>query len=61
MPGENCSILYCSSSRSEKYNGVSIWKLLAQSNEVKKKWRGELEAIILRECDGCQFENTSGK
>ena len=47
MPGANCSIFGCSSSRKSK--GCSIFKLPASSNDFNKKWRGDLLNVIRKE------------
>lgn len=49
MPGENCSIYNCSTSRKNK--GISIWKLPTPNNDFNKKWREDLISVILRDRD----------
>lgn len=47
MPGDNCSIFGCSTSRKEK--GVSIWKIPAPKDEATAEWRKKLIGIVLRD------------
>lgn len=47
MPGANCSILYCPTSR--RHKDISIFKVPLPNNEVNKKWRGELINIITKD------------
>jgi len=37
MPGDNCAVFGCGSSRRTK--GIGIWKLPAPRNDEYKKWR----------------------
>ena len=47
MPGANCSIFGCSSSRKSK--GCSIFKLPAPNNDFNKKWWGDLLNVIKKD------------
>ena len=47
MPGENCCIVGCGTSRREK--NVGIWKLPTPSTPARAKWREELLRIITRD------------
>ena len=47
MPGSNCSIFGCSTSR--KTTGVSIFKVPGGNDEFNTKWRKNLVHIITRE------------
>ena len=47
MPGANCSIFGCSTSRREK--GVSLFKLPVAKDLFSTKWREELVSIITRD------------
>ena len=49
MPGANCSIYGCSSSRRKKYKGVSIFKLPSAKDPVTEKWRKEIMNVITRD------------
>ena len=40
MPGDNCAVFGCGSSRRTK--GLGIFKLPAPSNDSRKKWRRDL-------------------
>ena len=46
MPGANCSIFGCSTSRKSK--GCGIFKLPAPSNEFNKKWKDDILNIITK-------------
>jgi len=39
MPGDNCAVFGCGTSRRTK--GVGIWKLPALKDEAHKRWRAE--------------------
>jgi hypothetical protein len=39
MPGDNCAVFGCGTSRRTK--GIGIWKLPAPKDEAHKKWRDE--------------------
>lgn len=47
MPGANCSVFGCSTSR--KDSGISLFKLPAPKDEAHKKWRGDLLCVITRD------------
>ena len=47
MPGANCSIKGCSTSRRTK--GKSIFKIPKASNVTQEKWRNELVNVITRD------------
>ena len=47
MPGENCAIYGCSSSRRNK--GISLWKLPTPNTDFNKKWRADLLNIVLKD------------
>lgn len=47
MPGENCSVYGCGTSR--KHKGVSIWKLPSASNSFNSEWRAKLLNLITRD------------
>ena len=51
MPGDNCTVFGCGSSRGIK--GTGIWKLPAAKDDTHKKWRDEWpkEIIGTREID----------
>ena len=46
MPGANCTIFGCSTSRKTK--GCGIFKLPAPTSEFNKKWRADLLNIITK-------------
>ena len=46
MPGENCVIFGCSTSK--RHKGVSIFKVPSPNNDVNKKWNSDLISIITR-------------
>ncbi|XP_066925034.1 uncharacterized protein [Clytia hemisphaerica] len=46
MPGSNCCIVGCGSSR--RIKGIGIFKLPKATNEVNKQWRDDILGIILR-------------
>ena len=47
MPGANCSIFGCSTSRSK--TGIGIFKVPLPTTDFNKKWRQELIAIITKD------------
>ena len=47
MPGANCSVIQCGSSRRTK--GISLFKLPSPKTEALKTWRKELLIIITRD------------
>ena len=47
MPGENCAIVGCSTSR--RHKGISIFKVLLPNNEFNKKWNRDLINIITKD------------
>ena len=47
MPGANCSVKGCSTSRRTK--GISIFKISKASNVTQEKWRNELMNVITRD------------
>lgn len=47
MPGANCSIYNCSTSR--RHSGLGIFKLPAPKDEFNKKWREQLLNIVIRD------------
>ena len=47
MPGENCAIVGCSTSR--KHKGISIFKVPLPNNEFNKKWNRDLINIITKD------------
>ena len=47
MPGANCSVIQCGSSRKTK--GISVFKLSSPKTEALKTWRKELLSIITRD------------
>ena len=47
MPGANCSIYGCSTSR--RHKGVSIFKIPASNDSFNTSWRKNLIAIILKD------------
>ena len=50
MPGANCSVFGCTTSRRKKYKGVSIFKLPSSSKSPSnKKWRNEILNIITKD------------
>ena len=49
MPGANCSIFDCSTSR--RHKDISIFKLPAPGTDpVKEKWRKQLINVITKDC-----------
>lgn len=47
MPGANCSIFGCNTSR--RHKDISIFRLPSAKNELSKKWRAELINIVTRD------------
>ena len=47
MPGENCAIVGCSTSR--RHKGISIFKVPLPNNELNKKWNRDLINIITKD------------
>ena len=47
MPGANCAIVNCSSSRKDK--GVGIFKVPTGKDDESKKWRAEMLNIITKD------------
>ena len=47
MPGENCAIFGCSTSRRHKC--ISIFKVSSPTNDANKKWSNELINVIIRD------------
>ena len=47
MPGANCSIYNCCTSR--RHSGLGIFKLPAPKDEFHKKWREQLLNIVTRD------------
>ena len=47
MPGANCSIFGCSSSR--RNSNIGIFKLPTPKDEFHKKWREQLLAVVTRD------------
>ena len=47
MPGENCSVYGCSTSR--RHKGVPIWKLPTASSPFNAKWRADLLCKVTKE------------
>ena len=47
IPGENCAIFGCSTSRRNK--GISIFKVPLPNNEFNKKWNRDLINIITKD------------
>ena len=47
MPGANCSVKGCSTSRRTK--GISILKIPKASNKTQEEWRNELVNLIMRD------------
>ena len=47
MPGENCAIFGCPTSR--RHASISIFKVPLPNNEVNKKWGSELINIITKD------------
>ena len=48
MPGDNCSIYGCETSRSRKNKGISIFKLPAPTIAFNKEWRSKLLNIVTK-------------
>ena len=48
MPGENCSIYGCSTSRYKKYKGIPIIKVPGGSDEFETEWRNDIVAVVLQ-------------
>ena len=46
MPGANCSIESCHTSRRQKYKGISIFKIPSATNDSKAEWREKLINVI---------------
>lgn len=49
MPGDNCSIYGCGTSRSKKYKGVGIFKIPSGVDSFNTKWREQLLNIVTRD------------
>lgn len=49
MPGANCSIYNCYTSRTEKFKGVAIFKVPAGKDEFNSNWREKLICIITKD------------
>lgn len=47
MPGANCSIYGCSTSR--RHSDISIFKIPSPNNDFTKKWRNELVNIVTKD------------
>ena len=47
MPGENCAISDCKTSRRDK--GVAFFKIPKEKNEFTKKWASELINIVTKD------------
>ena len=47
MPGANCSILNCNTSR--KHKGISIFKVPSEDDDFNKQWRENLVKIITKD------------
>ena len=47
MPGVNCSVKGCSTSRRTK--GISIFKIPKASNVTQEEWRNEMVSVITRD------------
>ena len=47
MPGANCAIVNCSSSRKDK--GVGIFKVPTGKDDESEKWRAEMLNIITKD------------
>ena len=47
MPGKNCVIFGCSTSRSRK--GIGIFKVPTLTNDANKKWSNDLISVITRD------------
>ena len=48
MPGDNCSIYGCGTSRSKKYKGVGIFKVPSGEDPFNTKWREQLIHVVTR-------------
>lgn len=49
MPGANCAIFGCTTSRRKKYQGLSIFKLPVAKDQESSKWRSEILNIITKD------------
>ena len=47
MPGANCSVFGCSTSRKSK--GIGIFKLPAPTTDFNKQWRADLVNIVTKD------------
>ncbi len=49
LPGANCSIFGCHTSRNKKYQGISIFKVPVVKDESNTSWRGRLIHVITKD------------
>ena len=49
MPGDNCSIVGCSVSRSKKYKGIGIYRVPTGENSFDKQWREKLINVVTKD------------
>ena len=49
MPGANCAIYRCGTTRRSKYEGVGIFKVPSVEDKEKAEWRSELTGQILKD------------
>ena len=49
MPGANCAIYGCGTTRRPKYKGIGIFKVPSVQDKEKAEWRSELTGQILKD------------
>ncbi len=49
MPGANCSIYNCNTSRSHKFKGTAIFKIPAGKDEFNVVWRQKLINVVTKD------------
>ena len=48
MPGSNCALPGCTTSRYKIHNGISIFKVTNRKGEYYAKWRKDILAVLLK-------------
>ena len=46
MPGANCSLPECSTSRTEKHKGISIFKIPRREGDFYKSWQKSILNVV---------------
>ena len=49
MPGANCSIYGCHTSRNKKYKGIAIFKVPSAKDEFNTSWRRRLIHVVTKD------------